>query len=115
MGKYGNIVGKYEFNIGGLELEIEPLVGDGRKFLKLVSKANEDKGLLFDNFFGFVKELISRKLPPENNEEIKELELYVDTNLLSLLNEMMVAFGMTTKEELEQQKKDMLQVITKRE
>ena len=110
MSKYGESVGKFELNVGGFDKELNPKVGDGRNFIKIVSKAEEDKDAMFDGFANFISDMIARDYPPENDIEKEELALFVDMNLLNLLNEVMVAFGMTTREELEKQKKDLLQV-----
>ena len=112
--RYGNIIGKMELKVGGFDKELTPKVGDGRKFMKLISKAEENKDLLFDNFAGFMCELIARDHPPKDDAEKEQLEMYVDMNLLPLLNEIMVNFGLTTREALEKSKKDMLQGINAR-
>ena len=110
MSKYGQAVGKFELNVGGFDKELTPKVGDGRNFIKIISKAEDNKELMFDGFATFVTDLIARDYPPENDTEKEELALFVDRNLLTLLNEVMIAFGMTTRAELEKQKKDLLQV-----
>jgi len=112
--KYGKIVGKLKLDIEGFDKELTPKVGDGRKFMKLITKAETDKDLLFDGFAIFVTDIIAREYPPENDKETEELGLFVDMNLLTLLNEFMVGFGLTTREALEQQKKELLQVTKKR-
>lgn len=99
-----------QLNVAGFDKELIPKVGDGRKFMKLIAKAETDKDLLFDGFALFMVDMIARDYPPENDKERNELELFVDMNLMSLLNEVMIAFGLTTRGEVEKQKKEMLQV-----
>jgi len=108
--KYGESVGKFELNVGGFDKELTPKVGEGRKFIKIISKAEENKDIMFDEFANFMSDMIARDYPPESDIEKEELALFVDRNLMNLLNEIMVAFGMTTRAELEKQKKDLLQV-----
>ena len=110
MSKYGTSVGKFELNVSGFDKELTPVVGDGRRFIKIMSQSEENKAAMFDSFAIFVTDLIARDYPPENDTEKEELALFVDRNLLTLLNEVMIAFGMTTRAELEKQKKDLLQV-----
>ena len=78
-----------------------PRVGDGRQFIKIISQAENNKNAMFDQFTRFITDIIKRDDPPANAEETQELELFVDRNLLPLLNRCMVAFGLTTEEELE--------------
>ena len=111
MSKYGQAVGKIELNVGGYDKELTPKVGDGRRFVKILSQAESNKDIMFDKFTDFIIDFIAREDPPANEEEKKELNLYVDRNLLPLLNRCMVAFGLTTEEELNAAKKEQLQAI----
>ena len=108
--KYGEAVGKWKLEVGGFDKELNPLKGDSRKFLKLMTGAAE-KGTdyLLDQFEGFMKELIKRDYPPLNKEEEDELDVYVEFNLMALLTESQVQFRFITREELLKQKKEVLQ------
>lgn len=111
MSKYGRICGKIKFEIEGFDHELSPKVGDGRNFLKILSKSENSKDDLFDHFVVFITELIIRDVPPVSDKEREELDMFVDRNLITLLNETMISFGLTTRGELERQKKDMLQAV----
>ena len=113
VGKYANYVGKIELKVKDFEKEIKPKVGDGRRFLKLITAAGENKEILFDKFYPFILDLLLRDEPELPQEDKQELEMFIDLNLLTFLNEAMISFGMTTRTELEQQKKDTLQAISK--
>lgn len=110
MGKFANYIGKYEFSVAGYEAELEPKVGDGRKFLKLTAQAEKNKDILFDAFIPFAKEILSRDIEPEDKESLEELESFIDRNLVDVLNQFMIMFGFITQEQLEEQKKAYLQV-----
>ena len=63
--------------------------------------------------FILLLDLLLRDEPELPQEDKQELEMFIDLNLLTFLNEAMISFGMTTRTELEQQKKDTLQAISK--
>ena len=113
MGKYGQYVGKIELKIGEFNKEITPKVGDGRQFLKIITSAESNKELLFEKFAPYMFNILAREEPELTDEDKQELESFIDMNLMTFFNEVMIAFNMTTREELEQQKKDTLQVLNK--
>ena len=106
--RYGESVGVLTLKVGGYEKELKPKVGDGREFLKMVARADKSKDVLFDQFAEYMYRLICRVDKPNNPEEDDELKLYIDRNLMELLNEIMIAFKLTTREEIENQKKNLL-------
>ena len=111
MGKYGESVGKWELKVGGFDKELTPKKGDARKLLNMMLKARENSNMevLFNNFEQFIRELIARDHPPLNDEEKKELDLYVEYNLMELLIETQIQFKFITRDDIEKQKKDLLQ------
>lgn len=106
MSRYGQAVGVFTLDVGGYNKEIKFKVGDGRKFIKIISKAGDDKEQLFDQFADFIYEVIKHNDTPQTPEEDEELKLYIDGNLLELLNEAMVAFRVTTREDIAKQKRE---------
>ncbi len=104
MGRYGQSSGLFTLDVGGYNKEIKFKVGDGRKFIKIISKAGDDKSKLFDEFSDYIYEVIKTNDTPQTKEEDEELKLYIDGNLLELLNEAMVAFRLTTREDIAKQK-----------
>lgn len=113
MNKYGESVGKWKLEVGGFDKELKPKKGDARGLLSIFSQA-KDKGndWLFDQFTGFITELIKRDHPPLNDEEKGELDLYVEYNLLELLQEAQITFRFSTRAEMDSLKKDLLQSST---
>jgi len=113
-GKYAAYVGKIELQIGEFKKEIAPKVGDGRQFLKIITSAESNKELLFDKFAPYMFNILAREEQDMTPEDNQELELFIDMNLMTFLNEVMIAYNMTTREELEKAKKDTLQVLNQK-
>lgn len=115
MSKYGSALGVWDLKIGRTEeqgpLQLHPSHKDNRTLLSLVmdNQIKTNPNLLLDRISDFLKKLIRKEYPPENEQEELELDAYVDSNLLELMNETLVTFKLAKKEDLEAQKKDMLQ------
>ena len=70
----------------------------------------KDKDVLMDKFEEFMFELIKRDNPDDPDERIKE---YIEYNVQDLFEETMVRFRWTTKESLDQSKKEAMGDIKK--
>lgn len=113
MSKYGEALGIWELKVGRTEaqgpLKLVPKLGDNRKLLGLLSDVRKkDSVLLFNKFHDFMVGLISRDYPPDDDKEKEELAEYVEFNLIELLTETQIRFKMTTREEIDAAKKNLL-------
>ncbi len=108
--KYGQALGVWDLTVGRTKedgpLQLHPTHKDNRKLLGLVmdEKIKTNQSLLLDRLSDFLTELISRNYPPENDNEKKELEEYIGSNILELMNETLIAFRLATREDLEETK-----------
>lgn len=102
MGRYGQALGVWHLTVGGSDLLLKPQMGDNYKLLRLLdaSKKNKDSGEFLEKIGGFLVDLIKRDEPPKNDDELKELQFYVESNITELMKEMMLAFRLTTKDKL---------------
>ena len=109
--KYGMAVGKWKLEVNGFDKELTPKKGDARRLLNIFTKSRDNgQEWLFDQFNQFMYDLIGRDYPPVNDDEKNELEMFIEYNMLKLLEEAQIAFRFTSREELIKLKKDMLQV-----
>jgi len=108
MGKYGEALGIWNLTVGGADLHLKPKKGDNLRLLKiLMSEDNKkDKSLLLERFAKWLTDLIKRDEPPADENELLELEEYVEFNLNELFEETMVKFRWTTREQLEKFKQE---------
>ena len=110
MSKYGQSIGIWDLKVARDEsqgaLALHPTHKDNRKLLSIVmnEKYKTNPELLLDGISRFVQELIAREYPPSNDEEKKDLEAYVDSNLIELMNETLIAFRLAKREDLETQR-----------
>lgn len=101
MGKYGESLGIWELQVGGANFELKPKKGDNRKLLKLMteSKKRNDESWMVEQMGDFIKQLIARDYPPLDDKEQEELDMYVEFNTMKLIEEVLIAFRWTTKEQ----------------
>jgi len=100
MSKYGESIGIWELSMGGTDFILHPKKGDNRRFRDMLveSRKTNDESNFLNKFDVFIKEIISRDYPPENDSEKEELDLFVEFNEDKLLTETMIAFRWTTRE-----------------
>ena len=103
MGRYGESLGLWELRVGGFDKDLKPIKGDNLKLMRLMteSKKRTDEAWMMEQLGNFVKELIARDHPPLNPIEKDELDLYVEYNIVQLMQELLVAFRWTTREQME--------------
>ena len=106
LGKYGESIGIWSLKVGDKIFELHPKKGDNYRLRNLLveSKKTGDEISFLDRFDDFVKGMIERDYPPANDSEKDELDLFIDYNENNLLNETLIAFRWTTKEEVEKMK-----------
>mgnify|MGYP001576053608 CR=1 FL=1 len=103
MSKYGEAIGLWELRVGGFTKDLKPQKGDNLKLMRLMteSKKRNDESWMMEQIGSFVKELIARDCPPLNDAERQELDMYVEYNILQLMQELLIAFRWSTKEQME--------------
>ena len=106
--RYGKGYEPWKLEAGDSNLTVRPRKGDTSKFLNLVGGLNKDKPDLYDIFGPFVEGLIKRDHPPKNDEEVRDLEEYVESNIVKLVEELPVALKISSKEELAKAKAEEL-------
>ena len=103
MGKFGEMLGVWQLRVGGAELDLVPQIGDNEKLMQVMSegKKRNDDAWLLKKVGIYLKELVLRDYPHLTETEKKELDMYVEFNIMSLMKEMMVKFRWTTLEKIE--------------
>lgn len=103
IGKYGEALGLWELRVGGFDKNLTPQKGDNLKVMKLMGEAKKrnDETWMMGQLGELIKELIARDHPPLNEEEKKELDEYVEFNIVELMKELLITFRWTTKEQME--------------
>lgn len=108
--KFGEAIGIWHITLGGSDLELKPAMGDNRKFRKILMENQKNKVGLMDKFEDFMVELIKRDYPEDDENQIK---MFVEFNSQGLFEEVMIKFRWTTKDDLEQSKKEALKDLGK--
>jgi len=108
MGKYGEALGIWELKIGGADFKLHPKKGDNFKLINLATQAKKyDENWLLDQYAKFIKEVISRDYPPLNEQEVLELEEYIEFNLMELFKETQIAFRIAKREDIEKRQAEL--------
>ncbi len=112
MSRFGKALGVWEIDIEEVKLELKPTMADVKLFRNIL--VNEDntknKQKLFEKFSDFMASLCKAQYPEDPENEARE---WIEVNLINLFNEAMIAFKWTTKEDLEQSKKESLADLKK--
>jgi len=110
--KLGEAIGIWHITVGGADLEVTPVVEDTRRFRDdvLMNSSKSDRGKMFRAFEKFLTDLIHREHSHHKREDI---EAYVCSNVNELIEETMVKFRWTTKEDLAKSRKEATQDLKK--
>lgn len=102
MGKYSEALSVWEHKIGKIEHRLIPEEEDNLEFLRLkkVAQKNDDERVLFKGVGDIYFKMVMRTYPQLSEEDQKELRRLIGQQLPKLVNEMIVAFGWATKEDL---------------
>lgn len=102
IGKYKEALGLLELNIGGVKETLSPEMGDNEKLANIITAYQEHKkqSRLLKEMCIFVYDLIVRENGGLTDEDKKELSLAIELNQLDIMQDVMVAFKWTTKEDL---------------
>jgi len=98
--RYGRGYEPWTLEAGDSGLTVRPRKGDTSNFLKLVKGVDKENTDLYGIFGSFIEEMMRRDHPPKNDEEVIDLEEYVESNIVKLVEEVPVALKISSKEEM---------------
>ena len=101
MSKYGQAIGIFNLTVGGADFKLKPKKGDNLALMEIVNGTKDKADQFFNKMIPFIRKIIARDYPPESPGENEELDMYVEFNIVPLVQEMMIAFRWTTRETLE--------------
>lgn len=105
MSKYSEAIGVLELHIGPIKEDITPKMGDNRKLANIVNQyqRHKDQARMLKEICDFVFELITRE-HTLTDEDKQELQLALEMNQMQVMEDIMVAFKWTTKEDMQKAK-----------
>lgn len=108
MGKFKQFLGKTEIEIAGEKLELKVDVEDIQKLMDM--KKQKEKQFIYvkDILMGIMKQ----SYPQEPEEEV---EAFIKQNAFEMTEELSIALKWTTREQLEKDKKRLLDLELKKE
>ena len=101
MSKYGQAIGFMNLEVGGANFNLKPKKGDNLKLMKIVNGTKDHPEQFFDQMIPFIRGIIARDYAPQTPNEEEELDMYVEFNIVPLVQEIMIQFRWTTREALE--------------
>ena len=113
MGKYAQSIGVLELQIGQVKEDVKPRMGDNRKVAAIVSgyQKHKDQARMLKEIGDFVFELITRENSGLLDEDKEELQLAIEMNQMQIMEDVMVAFKWTTKEDMQKAKEQSGDVV----
>lgn len=111
MGKYQESVGIWEHTLCGITHRIKPEEGDNLEFVRIKKEAEtkKDEGVLLKGVADLYFNMVTRVDSTLNEQDKKELRVWISVNINQITEDLMVAYKWTTKEQLAQMKKKMLE------
>lgn len=110
IGKYANSIGIWDFEVAGIQQDLQPDMDDIRDFRDIMVDPIyvKDRKKKFIKFSDFMFKMIEKSNPDEEtattqeekNQCKKEIREYVEMNLNELFEEALIAFKWTTREKL---------------
>ncbi len=116
MNDYAAAISIWEHKIGNIEHKLIPEEGDNLEFLRLkkVAQKSDDERVLFKGVGDIYFKMVMRSEPELDEKKQKKLRDWIGQNLPLIVNDMMVAFKWTTKEELEKLKNQVIDQESKK-
>ena len=107
MGKYKEAVGKWVHELGNIKHELEPEEDDNYRFLRAKEEAQKknDGSLIHKRVGELYFDMVIRSYPALSEEDHKELKKWISVNINQIVEDFLVAFRWTKKEDLENIKK----------
>lgn len=107
-----HIVNELSLNVGEDSFILHPIKGDKVELLQLMSSLEKSKVKeSSEKINEFLIKLFERELKPENEQDKKDLELFVYDNSDLLITQLLVGFKLTTQDALDKAKKQVAQSI----
>jgi hypothetical protein len=114
LSKYDEFIdGKHTFNVKGIDTTIYAEPEDYAEFVKKVQSFKNDKMVDMSWVVSFTKKLAVKADPSLRDD--KGFDRYLWASALELPDKLMIAFRMTSKEELEELKKQAKSEVKKNE
>jgi len=106
MGKYAMSIGILRLNVGGITTDVKPLMGDNERVANVVGSysKHKDQARMLKELGNFAFELITRSDSTLIEEDKQELKLAIELNQLQIMEDMLIAFKWTTKEDMDKAK-----------
>lgn len=102
MGKYSESLGVWKHKIGNVEHELTPKMGDNDKVGSVIAnyQKNKDTVTFLKNIRNLYYEFVLRDYPTLTDEDKDELKLLVEKNQVKISEDILVAFGWQSEEDL---------------
>jgi len=106
MGKFSNSIGVLELNVGDVKVDVKPQMGDNRKIAAIVTgyQKHKDQARMLKEMADFAYELILREDSSLIDEDKEELQLALELNQMQVMEDLLIAFKWTSKEDMEKAK-----------
>jgi len=98
MGRFNRYLGKFEIKIDDEELELEVGIGDIAEWMSIQRKYAGKSRKMLEGLAELFEKIIKRSYPEEPEEEVKA---FVSKKAITLLTELTIAFGWSSREGLE--------------
>jgi len=108
MGKYAESVGIWEHKLGKIQHNIKPEEGDNLEFVRIKQEAEKDKNetILIKGISKLYYDMVLRSDKELNEEDKKELKVWISLNINQITEDLMVAYKWTTPEQLKKIKEN---------
>lgn len=113
MGRYSQSLGILKLQVGNVEERIKPQMGDNEKIANIVSgyQKHKEQARMLRELNGFAYELITRDNSALTDEDKSELKLVLELNQMQIMEDLLVAFKWTTKEDMQKAKEQAGDVV----
>ena len=110
MGRFSKYLGKIELTVDSQELELEVIMKDIKKLLTMTggqTKGIDDVGV--EKLTGTFIDIMNRSYPEakDNDNNHAENEAFVTRTFMEFMNELFIAMGWMTREDVENQRKNL--------
>lgn len=102
--RYAEALGIWEHKIGDIEHKIKPKKGDNYKLSKVMAKSRDKTSSLanvIEDIGKLYYEMVLRDYQGLEDEEKRDLEVWVEMNAMQIMKDMLVAFKWATKEDMD--------------
>lgn len=101
MGRYSKMLGIAEIKVKDETFKITPKAGDNLELMDVMSKAQDgNTSIAFKGFKDWMVKILKRDCPPEDEQDAEALEVFVEQNIVELLNKVMVEFNWASEDDI---------------